>query len=55
MKIYLVTRNTGKLLAAKSVFDRYSIEIQGVERDYPEIQANTSLEIAKFLVKSRHE
>ncbi|HAZ29140.1 TPA: hypothetical protein DCY43_00050 [candidate division WWE3 bacterium] len=48
MKIYLVTRNTGKLLAAKSVFDRYSIEIQGVERDYPEIQANTSLEIAKF-------
>ena len=48
MKIYLVTRNTGKLLAAKSVFDKYGIEIQGVEKDYPEIQADTSLEIAKF-------
>lgn len=48
MKIYLVTRNTGKLLAAKSAFDKYGIEIQNVEKDYPEIQADTSLEIAKF-------
>lgn len=48
MKIYLVTRNPGKLLAAKSVFDKYRIEIQNVEKEYPEIQADTSLEIAKF-------
>lgn len=48
MKIYLVTRNPGKLLAAKSVFDKYGIEIQNVEKDYPEIQADTSLEIAKY-------
>lgn len=48
MKIYLVTRNPGKLLAAKSVFDKYNIEIQNVEKDYPEIQADTSLEIAKY-------
>lgn len=48
MKLYLVTRNPGKLLAAKSVFDKYNIEIQNVEKDYPEIQAETSLEIAKY-------
>jgi len=48
MKIYLVTKNPGKLLAAGSVFDKYKIEIQSVEKDYPEIQADTSLEIAKY-------
>jgi len=48
MKIYLVTKNQGKLLAAKSVFDKYKIEIQNVEKDYPEIQADISLEIAKY-------
>jgi len=39
MKIYL---------AAKSVFDKYDIEIENVEKDYPEIQADSSLEIAKY-------
>jgi len=47
MKLYLVTRNPGKLLAAKNVFDKYNIEIQNVKKDYLEIQADTSLEIAK--------
>jgi len=48
MKLYLVTRNPSKLLVAKSVFDKYNIEIQNVGKDYPEIQADTSLEIAKY-------
>lgn len=48
MKIYLVTKNQGKLLAAKSVFDKLEIEVQSVEKDYPEIQADSSLEIAKY-------
>lgn len=48
MKIFLVTKNPGKLLAARSVFDKYNIEIQNVEKDYPEIQADTSLEIARY-------
>jgi len=47
MIIYLVTRNPGKLLAAKSIFDKYNIKIQTVEKNYPEIQADTSLEIAR--------
>lgn len=48
MKIYLVTRNNGKIIAAKSVFDKYKVELMGVEKDYAEIQAATSLEIAKY-------
>jgi len=48
MKIYLVTRNPGKLLAANSVFSQYEIMLNLVDKDYPEIQAETSLEIARF-------
>jgi non-canonical purine NTP pyrophosphatase (RdgB/HAM1 family) len=48
MKIYLLTKNSGKLKAAKSTFDKYNIELLPVEKDYPEIQADSSLEIAKF-------
>ena len=48
MKIYLVTKNAGKLLAANSVFSKHNIELSPVLEDYPEIQAETSLEIAKY-------
>lgn len=48
MWLYLITRNKGKLLAANSVFDKFGIQIKPVEKDYPEIQATSSLEIAKF-------
>jgi len=45
--IYLLTKNKGKLLAAKDVFSRYKIEVKMLDKEYPEIQANTSLEIAR--------
>ncbi|OHA95154.1 MAG: hypothetical protein A3A96_00780 [Candidatus Zambryskibacteria bacterium RIFCSPLOWO2_01_FULL_39_39] len=48
MFIYLVTRNQGKLKAAQNAFTAAGIELRTVEKDYPEIQADTSLEIAKF-------
>jgi XTP/dITP diphosphohydrolase len=48
MDVYLVTKNPGKLKAAKSVFDVCNIHLLPVEKDYPEIQAATSLEIARF-------
>jgi len=51
MFIYLVTRNPGKLFAAKHIFDVYDIEIKSVEKDYPEIQGDTSLEIARFTAR----
>jgi non-canonical purine NTP pyrophosphatase (RdgB/HAM1 family) len=47
MRIYLSTHNAGKIKAAKSVFNKYEIEVLIVEKDYSEIQADSSLEVAK--------
>ncbi len=47
MQIYLLTKNEGKLKAARSVFDKYGIKLLPVNKEYPEIQAETSLEIAR--------
>jgi XTP/dITP diphosphohydrolase len=46
--VYLVTKNPGKLMAAKSVFNSNKINLLPVEKDYPEIQAESSLEVARF-------
>ncbi len=48
MTVNIITKNPGKIFAAKSVFDKYKISVNQIEKDYPEIQAGTSLEIAKF-------
>lgn len=48
MEIYLLTKNEGKLKAARSVFDKYGIKLLPVEKEYPEIQAESSLEIARY-------
>lgn len=45
--IYLITKNPGKIKAAKSVFDQFKIDLKNVEQEFPEIQADSSLEIAK--------
>ena len=47
MKVYLVTKNPFKLSAARSVFDKYNIEIEPLGKEYPEIQSDSSLEIAR--------
>jgi XTP/dITP diphosphohydrolase len=47
-KIYLLTKNEGKLLAAKSVFKDLGIELCILNKEYPEIQADRSVEIAKY-------
>lgn len=47
MKINLITRNPIKIKAAYGVFNKYNIQLSTIEKDYPEIQASTSLEIAK--------
>lgn len=49
--IHLVTKNPSKLQAAKNAFAGYSINLLPVEKDYPEIQAESSLEIARFTVR----
>lgn len=48
MEINIITKNKGKLLAARSVFDKYNITLNQITEEFPEIQANSSLEIAKF-------
>jgi non-canonical purine NTP pyrophosphatase (RdgB/HAM1 family) len=45
--VYLITKNQGKIMAAKSVFDKYGIDLKNIDQEFPEIQADTSLEIAK--------
>ncbi|MEA1937452.1 MAG: non-canonical purine NTP pyrophosphatase [Patescibacteria group bacterium] len=46
--LYLVTKNQGKLMAAKNTFDKYNTIITSLDRNYPEIQAESSLEVARF-------
>lgn len=46
--VFLITKNQFKLKTAKQVFDHYSIPLESLTKDYEEIQANTSLEVARF-------
>ena len=48
MTVNIITKNSGKLLAAKKVFEKYGITVNQIDKEYPEIQAENSLEIAKF-------
>jgi len=49
MELNILTKNSGKLKSKlKNVFDRYGIKTVFIEKDYPEIQADNSLEIARF-------
>ncbi|ASI13826.1 HAM1 family non-canonical purine NTP pyrophosphatase [Candidatus Mancarchaeum acidiphilum] len=46
--IYLITKNEAKIIAAKSAFEKYGIELKMLDVDYPEIQADTSMEVARY-------
>lgn len=46
--INLLTKNNGKIQAARSVFSKYGIEIKQLDFDSPEIQGENSLDIAKY-------
>ena len=48
MTVHIITKNPGKRLAAESAFKKYGIAVKFIDKEYPEIQADTSLEIAKF-------
>lgn len=48
MKIYLLTKNLGKIKAAKSVFYKYGLELESIDKEYPEIQSDSCLEIARY-------
>ena len=46
-EVYLLTKNPGKILAATGVFSEFGINVKNIDKDYPEIQAETSIEVAK--------
>ncbi len=46
--VYLITKNPGKHRSAERVFDKYKIELMMPQKDYIEIQASTSIEIARY-------
>lgn len=46
--VNLITKNSGKLLAAKNAFGKYGIRVNQINKEFPEIQADTSIEIAKY-------
>jgi XTP/dITP diphosphohydrolase len=47
-EIYLLTKNKGKILAAQSFFSKFGIEVKNIDKEFPEIQAMNSLEIAQY-------
>jgi XTP/dITP diphosphohydrolase len=48
MKLYFISKNVGKLRAVQHAFEGSSVHIEQLEGDFPEIQAETSLEIARY-------
>jgi len=53
--IHLLTGNEGKVKAANLIFGKYGIELTSLSLDIPEIQAKTSLEIARFTATEAHK
>lgn len=45
--IILLSKNPGKIAAANSTFNKYGITVEGTDLELPEIQADTSAEVAK--------
>ena len=48
MKVNIITKNPSKIFTAENLFKKYNIETYFIEKDYPEIQADTSIEIARI-------
>lgn len=53
-KVYLLTGNPGKIKAANHIFNEYNTEVLPLELDIPEIQAESSVEIATHMVKEAY-
>lgn len=52
--VHLLTGNPDKIKAANLIFNQHNIEILPLELDIPEIQATTSLEIARHMVEQAY-
>lgn len=50
-RVYLITGNSDKVKAARKAFNATSIELEQLDRNYREIQAPSSLEVARHTVE----
>lgn len=50
-KVYLITGNSDKLKAARKAFEGKDIEMEQMDVEYREIQASSSLEVARYTVE----
>ena len=53
--VYLLTGNSNKVSSAREAFDETNIELNQLDEDYPEIQASSSLEVARHTLKQAME
>lgn len=54
-EVYLLTGNPDKLKSAEKAFEGTNIELKQLDEDYPEIQASSSLEVARHTVEQAME
>lgn len=47
-EVYIITKNIGKIAAAKRAFSKFGIKVKNINKEYSEIQAESSIEIARF-------
>ncbi len=48
--VYLITENPDKIKSAKKAFEDTNINLKHIDENYPEIQASSSLKIARYTV-----
>lgn len=54
-QVHLLTGNPDKIKAANLIFNKHNIEVLPLELDIPEIQATTSVEIARHMAEQAHK
>ncbi|HJP80768.1 MAG TPA: non-canonical purine NTP pyrophosphatase [Candidatus Saccharimonadales bacterium] len=54
-QVHLLTGNPDKLKAANLIFNTYNIAVLPLELDIPEIQAATSMEVARHMVEEAYK
>ena len=54
-QVHLLTGNPDKIKAANLIFNKHDIEILPLELDIPEIQASSSIEIARCMVEQAYK
>jgi len=54
-QVHLLTSNPDKIKAANLIFNKHEVEVLPLALDIPEIQANSSIEIARYMVEQAYK